>query len=157
MEGWQGEQEGALLLTNQRSIFVVEKASSRNLGFLVGGWVGAVIAEAGAKKRKFDYGRIEPQSFAADPNNLVVPHGALQRLEASGGLDELKILLDCVGPAGKSRRLKLTIAPPQEMFSERRFQGANRAAAVSEFGRGIMESYRRAMPPGVFQRTAWRL
>src|SRR5436309_283367 len=70
VQGKWGPKEYALLVTDKRSILVLEKESKASIGGALGGAAGALIAGAAAKSRSFDYGQADPQKdllFAAAP------------------------------------------------------------------------------------------
>jgi hypothetical protein len=50
-----GPKEYALLVTDRRSILVLEKDSKAGLGAALGGSIGAAIAQAAANRKSFDY------------------------------------------------------------------------------------------------------
>jgi len=73
-----GPQGVRSLVTDKRSILVLEKESKAGLGGALGGAAGALIAGAAAKSRSFDYGQADPQSLAMDGKNLTISHESLQ-------------------------------------------------------------------------------
>jgi len=81
VQGKWGPKEYALLVTDKRSILVLEKESKAGIGGALGGAAGALIAGAAAKSRSFDYGQADPQSLAMDGKNLTIPHESLQGFE----------------------------------------------------------------------------
>ncbi|TLY38815.1 MAG: hypothetical protein E6K61_11095, partial [Nitrospirae bacterium] len=78
VQGKWGPKEYALLVTDKRSILVLEKESKAGIGGALGGAAGALIAGAAAKSRSFDYAQADPQSLAIDSKNLTISHESLQ-------------------------------------------------------------------------------
>src|SRR2546422_531770 len=74
-----GPSEYALLITDKRSIFILEKSSKAGLAGAVGGVVGAAIAQAATTRKAFDYANESIDNFAINQNNIVVPHESLNR------------------------------------------------------------------------------
>src|SRR5205807_4925447 len=79
VQGKMGLNEYALLVTDKRSILVLEKGSKSGIAGALGGAVGAAIANAAASRKSFDYETENPESFAINPKNVVIPHDSLDR------------------------------------------------------------------------------
>ncbi len=143
----EGSRDGSILLTDRRSIFVLEKATATNIAYLMGGVLGAALADARAKKKEIDYARISPDQFAADPDNLVIPHYAVRRVEIKDGMADLKLLIDYVYPDGTTKRLKAAVSPPPDFLKEKRLQGVKQRDAVQEYGQTLRGLVQRALHP----------
>src|SRR2546426_12247893 len=81
VQGKWGPKEYALLVTDHRSILVLEKESKAGIAGALGGAAGALIAQGLAKERSFDYNQADLQSLALDSKNLTIPHEAIQVLQ----------------------------------------------------------------------------
>ena len=186
-----GKKEYAVLLTNERSIFVllVEKAIlvggflgaavgtliaqmflgfaapdlsnfgnvAQVIGAVPGAVVGALIADAAARRRSFDWERTEPSALASDRKNITVPHAALQRLrlERSGGTYRLRT--EYTDPKGKRKKLEFVVLPPRDYVKRRKGEGVTAKDAAREYAKQLVSAFQRALPPTAAMRAELRL
>lgn len=57
-----GPKEYATLVTDKRSIFILESSSKAGLGGILGGAIGAAVAKAATSQRTYDYEQADPDS-----------------------------------------------------------------------------------------------
>src|SRR5438046_7407884 len=128
VQGKWAPKEYALLVTDKRSILVMEKESKAGIGGALGGAAGALIAGAAAKSRSFDYGQADPQSLASDSKNLTISHESLQGIRMKkrfiGPVYWLELLYQT--DQGKGKTLKAQLIPPGVHLQQRKQQRAGR-------------------------------
>src|SRR2546426_7414815 len=78
--GKWGPKEYAILVTDKRSILVLEKESKAGIGGALGGAARALIASAADPRRCFDYNQMDPPNPAPDSKNLTITHEKLHKL-----------------------------------------------------------------------------
>ncbi|HET7404482.1 MAG TPA: hypothetical protein VFJ63_00015 [Candidatus Bathyarchaeia archaeon] len=153
VQGKWGPQEFAILVTDQRTILVLEKESKAGIGGALGGAAGALIAGAAQKSRSFDYEQLDPQSLAMDKKNVTVPHDVVQSIQTKKGF---------IGPVyrleyryqtieGKSKKVKGQLVPPDAHRKQRKEQGADRKTIHYDYAKRAQDVYRSAMSPPRFQ------
>src|SRR5436309_2222919 len=126
VQGKWGPKEYALLVTDKRSILVLEKESKAGIGGALGGAAGALIAGAAAKSRSFDYAQADPQSLAIDSKNMTISHESLQGIRMKkrfiGPVYWLEFLYQT--DQGKGKKLKGQLIPPGVHLKQRKQEGA---------------------------------
>jgi len=154
MKGAMGPKDYGLLITDQRSIFVLEKASKAAL-------LGAIGDALLSDKKTVDYASEDIGKLAADDSNTVVPHAGIQKLHLKKGFSSYTmsnaytLLVDYVDSAGKSRSLKAFLVPPQEMLETRKAAGVDKKTAIEEYAKSARKAFEQALPPSAAQRTEW--
>ena len=132
---------------------------SQLIGAIPGAIVGALIAEAAARRRSFAWERTEPSALASDRKNITVPHAALQRLrlERSWGTHTYRLRAEYTNPKGKRKKLEFMVIPPRDDVKRRKGQGVTAKAAKREYAKQLVSAFRRALPPDAAMRAEWRL
>lgn len=148
-----GPKEYALLVTDKRSILVLEKESKAGIGGALGGAAGVLIAQGLAKQRSFDYNQADPQSLSLDSKNLTVPHEALQGLRMKkafiGSLFRFELKYKTVH--GKDKKLKGQIAPPGAHVKQRKQEGIGKKQVYYDYAKSVQDVYRSALSPPRFE------
>jgi len=156
MKGAMGPKEYGVLVTDQRTIFALEKASKAAL-------VG-VLGDALLSSRKtVDYETAEPEALAADADSIVVPHSQLQRLTLKKGFSSYTLsstytlLLDYGTPEGRTKKLKAFLVPPSELIAEKKRQGISKEQVHKEYAQAIQRAFQEALPASAALRAEWSL
>jgi len=153
VQGKWGPKEYALLVTDKRSILVLEKESKAGIGGALGGAAGALIAGAAAKSRSFDYGQADPQSLAIDSKNLTISHESLQGIRMKkrfiGPVYWLEFLYQT--DQGKGKKLKGQLIPPGVALKQRKQEGAGRKQIHYDYAKKVQDVYQNALSPPRFQ------
>jgi len=193
LEVWMGsgKKEYAVLLTNERSIFVllVEKAIlvggllgagvgtliaqvilgfvapdlsgfdnvAQVIGAVPGAAVGALIADAAARRRSLDWERTEPSALALNRKNIPVPHAALQRLRLAKSGGTYRLRAEYTDPKGKRKKLEFVVLPPRDDVERRKGEGATAKDAAREYAKQLVSDFQRALPSTVAMRAELRL
>jgi len=149
--GAMGPKDYALLLTNSRSIFVLENASKAGVGALLGGVIGAAVVEAMSERSRPDYSQVDPSAVAADEKNLSIPHSSVRGLVLRKKWSGYHLRVDYVDDSGKDKKIVGTLALPDELAAMKKAAGVNGAAALEEYAAMARRAVELAMPPGVVQ------
>jgi hypothetical protein len=112
MKGAMGPKEYALMLTDQRLIFVLEHASKAAI-------VGVLGDRLLSDRKPVDYEDEDLERLAADTSNVVVPHSSIQSIAIERGFSSYTmssmytLLAEYNDPAGKSKKIKAFLQPSQ--------------------------------------------
>lgn len=157
IQGALGPKEYGILLTTERSIFVLEKASKAGVGAIVGGAIGAAIADAASTKKSSDYGNCDPSSLAEDDKNICVQHSAVKALEMKKKISGYIMKMQYVDHGGKERKLAGMLMMPDELTAKRKAEGVKAKAAMKEYAKLARQAFELAMPPSVIQNVEWKI
>ncbi len=153
--GALGPREYGILLTDERTIFVLESSSKAGLGAALGGAVGAAVAGGLATRKYVDYEREDPERLAADENNFAVPHRAIQNLQIKKALGSHVLRLEYVRPDGKSKKIAAQIVPTQDLVHQGKAAGLRPRDVSADYARKVQDAFRQALPPNIAARAEW--
>jgi hypothetical protein len=150
VQGKWGPQDWALVVTNQRTILVLEKSSKAGLGGALGGAIGAAIAAAASNKRQaFDYANIDLQTLASDDHNKTIPHDALLQIKMHkkriGNAYELEI--EYRNQEGKTKNIKGALLPPDIVLQQRKEQGTDKGQIFLDYAKNVINVFQNALSP----------
>lgn len=158
VQGALGPKEYGILVTDQRTIFVLERKTNAMVGGIVGGAIGAIIADSlTATERKFDYESESPENLAADEKNMVVVHSQLEQIRLKNGFSGCSLMMKYVNQDGKSKKITAMMTPPQELVARRKGEGVKRKEVLADYARAAQKVFELALPPSVAQRGEWRI
>ena len=159
VQGSLGPKEYAVLVTDKRSIFVLESSSKAGIAGAIGGAIGAAVAQAATSRRTFDYEHSEPDVLATDPKNLVVPHQSLEKIEVKKGMigPIYRFKIEYRSQEGKGKKVKGQLVPPPELWRQRKKEGVPGKVVHHDYANKIQEVYQRALPPTASAIVEWRL
>jgi hypothetical protein len=158
VSGGMGPKEYAVLLTDQKSLFVLEKKTKAGLGYAIGGIVGAAIANTLASPGKtFDYENVSLDQLAAEKDNIVVPHSRVERIRVKNGFSSSVLRMEYVDSMGKKRKLQALLVPPPELIAQKKQEGLKLKAVRAEYSRSATRAFDIALPPSVAQKCEWRV
>jgi hypothetical protein len=157
LAGALGPREYGILLTSERTIFVLEKSSKAGIGAVVGGVIGAAIADAVSKKKGHDYGNCDPAALAADDKNICVPHLSVSGLELKKRMSSYTIRLDYADDGGKKKKLAGQLMLPDELRAKRKSEGVKAKVAMEEYAKMTQQAFELALPPTVVQNAEWKI
>lgn len=158
MSGALGPKEYGVLVTDQRTIFVLERRSSAVVGGAIGGAIGAIIADAlTSQERTFDYENEDLERLVSDENNVAVPHAQVRRIRLKKGFSGCSLLMEYGDPAGKRRKIKAMLIPPLELVQRRKKEGVKGKMVVADYARGAQKVFERALPASVAQNGEWEI
>jgi hypothetical protein len=158
VNGALGLREYGVLVTDQRTIFVLERKTNAALGGAVGGIVGAIVADAlTSSERTFDYENEDLQRLIVDDKNMVVPHSQLQRIRLKKGFSGCFLRMEYSDSAGKRRKVKAILSPPSELVARRKKDGVKRKVVLADYARGAQNVFEHALPASIAQIGEWRI
>ncbi len=149
VSGALGPREYGILLTDERTIFVLESASKAGLGAVLGGVVGAAVAGGLATRTYVDYEHEDPERLASQEDNIAVPHRALQSLQIKKTLGSHVLRMEYVRPDGKAKKIAAQIVPTQDLFRQGRSTGLKPKEVSADYARKVQEAFRQALPPNM--------
>ncbi len=153
--GALGPKEYGILLTDERAIFVLERASKAGLAGALGGAVGAAVAGGLADRKYVDYEHEDPERLASDPDNITVPHRAIQSLQMKKTLGSHVLRLEYLRPDGKSKKIAAQVVPTRELFRQGKETGIRPKQVSADYARKVQEAFRQALPPNVAAGAVW--
>ena len=156
MKGAMGPKDYGLLITDRRSVFVLEKASKAALLGVLG---DALLSD----KKTFDYASEDIEKLASDDNNTVVPHEGIQKLHLKKGFssytmsNSYTLLVDYTDTAGKSRAVKAFLTPTNEYLALKKQEGVDKKTAIEEYARSARKAFEQALGASAAGRAEWDL
>jgi len=150
-----GVREYGVLITDKRSIFVLEKGVSA----WASGAVGAVIASAASTKKTFDYQNASPEELASMAKSVSIQHDSVRRLRLKKGFWRAvpNLLIEYDDPGGKRRKLKALLQPPGELMKQQKKEGMGRKKVLLEYATKVKEAYQKALPPTQSMQAEWQI
>lgn len=154
MKGAMGPKDYGLILTDQRAIFVLEKASKAALLGVLG---DALLTD----KKVVDYEGQDLESLARDEKNISVPHASIDAIELKRGFSSytmsqmFTLLLDYKDGTGKTRSVKAFLNPPDSLVQAKSAQGQPKKAVLEEYAKNARKALEQALPPAVAQKGKW--
>jgi len=144
-----GPSEYALLVTDRRSILVLEKSSKAGLAGAVGGAIGAAIAQAAATRKSFDYENENLESFAINPKNLVIPHDSLEMIQMKKAFlnPVYRMKLRYQAPNNKSKKINAFLRPPGEHVKQKKQEGGKGKQIHYDYAKKVQDVYKQALSP----------
>jgi len=150
-----GQKEYGVLLTNERTIFVLEKSANTAAGAVIGGVVGAMLAYSMTSKRTVDYAVADPEALAREEENIVVPHSRITGFRLRKSMAVYVLEIEYANAEGKTKKVQAWVTPPQEMIKARKAQGAKLKETTVEYVKTAEEALKRALPTSLAQRVNW--
>jgi len=154
MKGAMGPKDYGLLITDRRSVFVLEKASKAALLGVLG---DALLSD----KKTFDYANEDIEKLASDGHNTVVPHEGIQKLHLKKGFSSYTmsnayvLLVDYTDSTGKSRSIKAFLTPPNEFIALKKQEGMDKKAATEEYARSARRALEQALGASAAGKAEW--
>ena len=149
VQGKMGLNEYALLVTDKRSILVLEKGSKSGIAGALGGAVGAAIANAAASRKSFDYENENPESFAINPKNVVIPHDSLELIQLKkaflGPVFRMEVKFQA--PNNKRKKIKAFLNPPGEHVKQKKQEGGEKKQIHYDYAKKVQDVYKQALSP----------
>ena len=155
VQGMMGPKEYGILVTNKRSILVLETSSGTTIGAVLGGAVGAAIAGALSEKKETDYMNSLPSELAHVKGNLVIRHANISKMELKKGLSGFKLRFE-VTKDGDTAKVEALLSLPGELAKQKKAEGMKTKEAMSEYAEKIRRIYEQALSPEILQRVEWK-
>ena len=158
--GAMGPKEYAILVTDKRSIFILEVSSKAGVAGVLGGAIGAVVAQAATSRRTFDYDKSEPEVLATDPKNFAINHEGLEKLRMKKTMlgPVYKFNIEYKTQEGKGKKVKGQLVPPTVLWKQKKQEGQGRKVVYRDYAKKVQELYQRALPATALATVAeWTL
>jgi hypothetical protein len=154
--GALGLKDYGVLLTDRRSIFVLETSSHAALGGALGGALGAAIAQAATAPRLVDYEGEDPERLASAKGSIEVPHEGIQRLRMkrhrAGGHT---LRFEYVRSDGKRKKLEVMVVPPDAQIRANKARGIKPKETTREYAAHVQAAFQKALPAAAAARAEW--
>jgi hypothetical protein len=149
VQGKWGPEEYALLVTDKRSILVLEKGSKTGIAGALGGAVGAAIASAASSRKSFDYKNENPESFAINPKNKVIPHDSLLSIQLKKGFlgPVIRMEVKYQDQKMKGKTIKALLSPPGEHLKQKKNEGGEKKQIYYDYAKKVDDVYKQALSP----------
>ena len=164
-----GLAEYGLVITDRRSIFVLELLSKSHLGSSIGSLGGAfgsygrglgkiigwLIPKIVERRKKYDYARLEPEFLARLKDSVVVPHHAIERVQFKGESGQNSLHISYRQSGGGTEKMNVTLGSSKQYLREQARQGKDRKQAmrdVMDYAQGL---YREALPLVASMKVRW--
>ncbi len=154
MKGAMGPKDYGLLITDRRSIFVLENASK---AALLGALGDALLSD----RKDVDYAGKNVEELASDARNTVVPHENLQKLHLKKGFSSYTmssaytLLVDYIDSAGKARSVKAFLVPSNQFLAMKKKEGVDKKTATEEYARSARKAFEQAIGASVTGKAEW--
>jgi hypothetical protein len=154
MKGAMGPKDYGLLITDRRSLFVLEKASKAALLGVLG---DALLSD----KKTFDYSSEDIERLALDQHNTVVPHESIQKLHLKKGFSSYTmssgyvLLVDFTDNSGKTRSVKAFLTPTNEFLAAKKGEGMDKKTAAEEYAKSARRAFEQALGASAAGKAEW--
>jgi hypothetical protein len=153
--GAMGPRDYGLLLTDRRSIFVLETSPKVLVGAVLGGAFGAAVAQSVASRAAVDYHRATPDDLARRPKSIVVPHDSIVRLALRRKLGGHRLRIEYRREDGKAKTLASVVVPPAESLKVSTARGMRPKDAIAAYANRVRTAFVRALPPAAAAKAEW--
>ncbi len=135
------------MITNRRSILILEKGSASGVAGAVGGAVGAAVANLAATRKSWDYGSESLDNFAANPKNIVIPHDSLALMQLKKGTfgQVYRMNVEYKGPDNRTKKIKGFLNPPGEHMKQKKQEGVEKKEVFHDYAKQVDNIYRQAL------------
>jgi len=154
-QGAMGPKEYAVLVTDRRSIFVLEFKSKAGIGGALGGMIGAAIASAADSRMSFDYENENPEMLASEKGSIAIPHDSLEHVRFKSGMLGNWMQIEYRSEEGKTKKLGVSLVPPNDYMKEKKDNGVKGKAAMHEYVNEVQSLFRRALPLTAASKVEW--
>jgi hypothetical protein len=153
--GAMGVRDYGLLLTDRRSIFVSETDGKVLSGAVLGGAVGAAIAQAATARTSVDYDRASPEDLARRSKSVVVPHASIVRIALRRKLGAHRLRIEYDRGDGKTKKFEAIVLPPDAHVKSNKVRGMKPKAILAAYAENVKQAYQRALPPVAAAKAEW--
>jgi hypothetical protein len=144
-----GLKEYAILVTNKRSIFILQHQSRSGWMLRMETWFGSSVITDARPKVLEDYAGTDTGSLAADPSNIAIPHERVTRLGVSVGrmYPVYRVELDYMELDAKFA-LSFFPVPLGIYMRDRRLDRA-REVILRQYAGDVLSLYRHVLPSDI--------
>lgn len=157
VSGALGPRQYGLLLTDRRSIFVLNADSKAMVGGIVGGAIGAAIVEALTERRAVDYYSCDPGELTLDKKNLCISHSSIRGIRMKKGITGYHLKIEYSDDDGKTRKLDAALTMPPELAERKKASGMMMKDALAEYAMSARRALELALPVSVASTAEWEI
>jgi len=154
-QGATGPKEYGLLVTDRRTIFVLELKSNAAIGGILGGAIGAVIASATDTRTSINYELADPGLLATMKGSVAIPHESLEHMRFKPGFGANKLQVKYRTSEGKTKKMEVMLTPPIDYVKERKAQGKKGKEAMADYMNDVQNLFRKALPLSASMKVEW--
>lgn len=163
VEGNLGTKVYDIVLTDQRFIFVLARATKEHVAAGLGSVAGGVgrsvavgLAGALTPPRELDVVNADPETLAQDWKNVVIAHESIVSLLLVQKWARHRIRIRHMTRGKKPSTLEVFLEVPWDVVKGASKHGVHPKTAIREHMNLIRDTILRAIPPDVAQRAEWR-
>ena len=149
MSGAMGPKDYGILLTDRRTVFVLERASKAVLLGVLG---DALLTD----KKAVDYSSDRIEALANDSRNMAILHHEVEVVRVRKKLGSYVLTMEHRNATGKTKTVKAYLTPPQGLVKSKTEGGMSKAQVAEEYATSAMRAFEMALPPTVVQRGEWQ-
>jgi len=153
--GMGGAMWYGLVVTDRRSIFVLEMADRTSLGAFAFGVVGAALTAGMQSSKAYDYQAADPDVLSGLKDTVTIPHESIESMQFKSGSMSSRILFRYRSSNGKIRKFDVNLVPPDRYVSDRVAAGRGRKDAVTEYANEVRTLFKRALPLTTSMKVEW--
>ena len=157
IQGALGPKEYGVLLTDQRSIFVLTRATNAAVWGALGGALGAMVGYAVTDPQYVAYLEADLATLSSNDKNISIPHSSIRKLGLEKKLGGYRLQIEYMTPEGKSKTLNAVLTLPPVHLKQKKSEGVKTKEAFEEYSRKVREAYEHALPPEIGARAEWRI
>lgn len=143
-----GPKNYGLLVTDQRCIFVLEKASKAAV------W-GALGDYLMTDRKTVDYESLNADELAGREKSVVLKHSKVRDIQIKKSLGAGYILTFWWESKSGKGTFKCTLVPPDSLIDRKKSEGTDRKTATEEYVRDVRMVLEKALPPAIVQNAKW--
>ena len=155
VQGAMGPKVYGVLVTDRRSILVLELASKAGVGGALGGLVGAAIASATETSRAYDYEKAPADFLAGIKGSIEIPHSSIERMRFKSGALGNRLSVRYRASNGKVKKVEAQISPPSAYVKKEKEKGLGGKEVTRKYMKEAEDVFRRALPITTTSRVEW--
>jgi hypothetical protein len=157
IQGALGPKEYGVLLTDQRSIFVLTRATNAAVWGALGGALGAMVGYAVTDPQYVAYPESDLAALSSDDKNISIPHSSIRRLGLEKKLGGYRLQIEYMTLDGKAKTLNVVLTLSPAHLKQKKSEGVKSKDAFKDYSTKVREAYEHALPPEIGARAEWRI
>ena len=140
-----GHRDYAILVTNLRSIFVLEFVDRMRLALYGGLLVAVGVKALEGGRMTYDYAAVYPSQLAKLKKSIVVHHDLIERLRFKSGLLAGSMKIAYQMPSGSRMRFTFELVPPKSFKRKLAMKGKGGWGTSREYLMQVQDIYKKAL------------
>jgi hypothetical protein len=152
-----GPQEYALLLTDMRSIFILEKKSYATVNYLLGGVAGMMAGSLLTPRKTSDYSHIDVEQITQNKENISILHSQIQHIQIKKSLGSpYTLFLEYTDTETlKNKKIRMYLIPPEELLVLKKNEGMKEKTILQDYVQKAQEALKQSLPQSVLLNVRW--